>query len=91
MVHLLVVTGPGIESSLTKRKGSRRFSMNIFSTMATETTDKVKDYYGKRVQCQDDLQTQACIADDTVLPKYIKQILSQVHDEVMARYGIHAV
>ena len=59
--------------------------------MATETTDKVKDYYGKRVQCQDDLQTQACIADDTVLPKYIKQILSQVHDEVMARYGIHAV
>ena len=59
--------------------------MSIFSAMATETTDKVKDYYGKRVKCQDDLQTQACIADDTVLPKYIKEILSQVHDEVMSR------
>ena len=58
-----------------------------FSTMATETEiiDKVKDYYGKRVKCQDDLQTKACIADETSAPKYIKQILSQVHDDVMSR------
>lgn len=55
--------------------------------MATEAevTDMVKNYYGERVKCQDDLQTKACIADERSAPKYIKEILSEVHDEVMSR------
>ena len=53
--------------------------------MTTETFDRVKDYYGKRVQRGDDQQADSCIADEEVLPKHIKQILSQVHDKVMAR------
>ena len=55
--------------------------------MATEKeiTDKVKDYYGERVKCQDDLQTKACLSDDTSAPNYIKQILSEIHDEIMSK------
>ncbi len=47
--------------------------------------DDVKDYYGKVLQHSDDLKTNACCTD-TGMPKYIKKALSQVHDEVMARY-----
>lgn len=47
--------------------------------------DDVKDYYGKVLQHSDDLKTNACCTDNN-MPQYIKQALSQVHDEVMARY-----
>lgn len=47
--------------------------------------DDVKEYYGKVLQHSDDLKTNACCTDSH-LPQHIKQALSQVHDEVMARY-----
>ena len=47
--------------------------------------DEVKDYYGKELQGSEDLKTNACCTDDG-LPRYIKDALSIVHDEVLAKY-----
>ncbi|WP_250657829.1 methyltransferase domain-containing protein [Alkalimarinus coralli] len=47
--------------------------------------DDVKDYYGKVLQHSDDLKTNACCTDNN-MPRHVKNALSQVHDEVMARY-----
>ncbi|MGB0834688.1 MAG: methyltransferase domain-containing protein [Psychrobium sp.] len=45
----------------------------------------VQDYYGNVLQGSEDLQTNACCTDDDLTPE-VKQILSNIHDEVMARY-----
>ena len=47
--------------------------------------DQVKEYYGQTLQGSADLQTNACCTD-TSLPGYLKRVLSNIHDEVMARY-----
>ncbi len=45
----------------------------------------VKDYYGKTLQSSADLKTEAC-CEPAEIPGYIKQLLTNVHDEVLARY-----
>jgi len=45
----------------------------------------VKDYYGKTLQTSADLKTQACCPPED-MPDYVTQLLSNVHDEVLARY-----
>jgi len=45
----------------------------------------VKDYYGKTLQKSADLKMQACCTLDH-MPGYVAQLLSNVHDEVRARY-----
>ena len=45
----------------------------------------VKEYYGNILSSSDDLKTDACCTD-TNLPAYMKEILADIHDEVMARY-----
>jgi arsenite methyltransferase len=47
--------------------------------------EQIQEYYGKVLGGSDDLQTNACCTD-TDMPDYIKAALSNVHDEVMARY-----
>jgi arsenite methyltransferase len=47
--------------------------------------EEVKNYYGKTLQSSDDLKTDACCTLDQP-PAYLKEVLSQIHDEVMARY-----
>lgn len=47
--------------------------------------EEVKDYYGKTLQSSDDLKTDACCTLDQP-PVYLKNVLSQIHDEVMMRY-----
>lgn len=47
--------------------------------------DIVKDYYGNVLKGSQDLQTNACCTDDD-LSDSLKKILSNIHDEVMARY-----
>lgn len=49
------------------------------------TTDIVKDYYGKTLQTSADLKTEACCTPDD-MPSYVKRLLSNVHDEVLAKY-----
>ena len=45
----------------------------------------VKDYYGKTLQTSADLKTEACCSPDG-MPAYVKRLLSNVHDEVLANY-----
>ena len=47
--------------------------------------ESVKDYYGKELEKSEDLKTNACC---TLVepPKYIKDALSKIHDEVMSKY-----
>lgn len=47
--------------------------------------EQVQDYYGKVLQGSEDLQTNACCTPGD-LPQYLKDVLSKVHDEVLARY-----
>lgn len=42
-------------------------------------------YYGEVLQSSDDLQTNACRTDDA-MPGYLKDAVSRLHDEVLARY-----
>jgi len=46
---------------------------------------EVQNYYGKELEKSEDLKTNACCTLDPP-PKYISEILSQIHDEVMAKY-----
>lgn len=48
-------------------------------------TKSVQDYYGKELKTSADLKTNACC---TVIryPSKIKEILSEIHDEVMSKY-----
>ena len=45
----------------------------------------VKDYYGKTLASSADLKTEACCTPGD-MPGYIKTLLSNVHDEVLAKY-----
>ncbi|MDX1781904.1 MAG: methyltransferase domain-containing protein, partial [Thalassovita sp.] len=47
--------------------------------------ESVQDYYGKVLQGSDDLQTNACCSPDD-MPGYVKDVLRNIHDEVMTRY-----
>ncbi|MDY7026027.1 MAG: methyltransferase domain-containing protein [Pseudomonadota bacterium] len=45
----------------------------------------VKQYYGETLQGSEDLQTDAC-CDLTSMPSWLKPLLANIHDEVLARY-----
>jgi len=47
--------------------------------------DEVKDYYGKHLQASSDLKTNACCTV-TGMPRYLKDAMSKVHDEVLEKY-----
>jgi Methylase involved in ubiquinone/menaquinone biosynthesis len=47
--------------------------------------ETIQQYYGEILSSSLDLQTNAC-RTDAGLPEYVKPILAQVHDEVLARY-----
>lgn len=47
--------------------------------------ESVKEYYGEVLQTSADLQTNACCTAGDI-PDDLKQILSKIHDEVMAKY-----
>ncbi len=47
--------------------------------------NSVQEYYGKTLQGSHDLKTDACCTDGD-MPRYIKQALSNIHDEVLMRY-----
>ena len=50
-----------------------------------DTVADVKDYYGKRLTKTEDLKTSACTAPPTKMPKFVREALGMVHDEVAAR------
>lgn len=50
-----------------------------------EVKADVREYYGETLQSSQDLQTNAC-CDTDQMPRYIKDCLAEVHDEVLMRY-----
>jgi SAM-dependent methyltransferase len=50
-----------------------------------EVKADLREYYGETLQGSQDLQTNAC-CDTDQMPGYIKDCLSDVHDEVLMRY-----
>ncbi|XP_043568976.1 arsenite methyltransferase isoform X1 [Chiloscyllium plagiosum] len=48
--------------------------------------EDVKDYYGRRVQKTEDLVLNMCVTPAQPLPKYIRDVLKVVHEEVSSRY-----
>ncbi len=47
--------------------------------------EEVQDYYGKTLESSTDLKTNACCSIQAP-PKYIADILSKIHDEVLQKY-----
>ena len=47
--------------------------------------DQVKNYYGKVLEDSNSLKTNACCTD-TGMPRYLKDALSNIHDEVISKY-----
>jgi len=47
--------------------------------------ENVQSYYGETLQSSADLQTNACCMPDDV-PGYVREVLGQLHGEVLARY-----
>lgn len=47
--------------------------------------DLVQDYYGKQLTGTEDLRTSAC-CDASLIPEWLKPVLSNIHDDVLARY-----
>lgn len=45
----------------------------------------VQDYYGNQVQNTKDLKTSAC-CDESTVPDWLKELLKNIHPEVMSRY-----
>lgn len=45
----------------------------------------VQDYYGRKLQHTEDLETNAC-CDTNQLPAWLKPLLSRIHPEVLSRY-----
>ncbi|XP_067909175.1 arsenite methyltransferase [Heterodontus francisci] len=48
--------------------------------------EDVKDYYGKRLKQTDDLVLNVCVTSLKALPKYVRDALKDVHEEVNSRY-----
>ncbi|XP_073541416.1 BLOC-1-related complex subunit 7 isoform X3 [Phyllobates terribilis] len=51
-----------------------------------QTHEDVKEYYGKYLKSAKDLQTNACVTPSKPLPKFIREALTEVHEEVSSRY-----
>ncbi|XP_076419365.1 arsenite methyltransferase isoform X4 [Peromyscus maniculatus bairdii] len=46
----------------------------------------VQNYYGNVLKTSADLQTNACVTPVTLVPKYIRETLKNVHEDVTSRY-----
>lgn len=47
--------------------------------------DLVQDYYGKQLTGTEDLRTSVC-CDASTIPEWLKPLLSNIHEDVLARY-----
>lgn len=53
---------------------------------AAEIHKDVQNYYGNVLKTFADLQTNACVTPATLVPKYIRETLKNVHKDVTSRY-----
>ncbi|KAH9515316.1 Arsenite methyltransferase [Bulinus truncatus] len=55
-------------------------------TSCCDTTESVQNYYGKYLTKSADLKTGACTAQFGKFPKYVRDIVALIHEEVKAKY-----
>jgi len=53
--------------------------------MTQNPIESIQEYYGKVLKSKEDLQTSACCTSDG-LPTYMKDILSEIHPEVLSKF-----
>ena len=53
--------------------------------MASEIRDNVKEYYGKVLATNENLQTNACVQVEKV-PKRVREAISLCHEDVLSKY-----
>jgi len=58
---------------------------NILESSSINTQKEVQEYYGKVLETNKDLKTNACCLADSV-PHYQKSYLSQIHSEVLEKF-----
>lgn len=51
-----------------------------------DVVNDVKEYYGKILKTKEDLKTNACCTGDS-MPRYLRQILKDIHTDVTNKYG----
>ncbi|XP_052040370.1 arsenite methyltransferase isoform X2 [Apodemus sylvaticus] len=56
------------------------------ASRAAETHQDVQNYYGNVLKKSADLQTNACVTPAKLVPKYIRESLQNLHEEVTSRY-----
>ncbi|XP_075830423.1 arsenite methyltransferase isoform X3 [Microtus pennsylvanicus] len=67
--------------------GNARFNHKAVSAPgAAEIHKDVQNYYGNVLKTFADLQTNACVTPATLVPKYIRETLKNVHEDVTSRY-----
>lgn len=54
-------------------------------TNSSSALEKIQQYYGEVLKTQKDLQTNACCTEESI-PDYLKPILGEIHDDVMAKF-----
>ena len=53
---------------------------------ASPVHDKVKEFYGKRIQTSEDLMTNCCTVDRDAFTTEAKEALKQIHPDVLSKY-----
>lgn len=89
LVHEFIL--PDCSQDLSKTFAILKFNDTMSSTQgiyenANSVYDNVKDYYGRVLQTSSDLKTTACTTTTGTPPKFMREILCQVPDEIMAKY-----
>jgi arsenite methyltransferase len=69
----------------TSDRALRKTNETHCVTEVTVNIQVVKDYYGKTLSGSGDLKTEACCTP-VDMPGYVKVLISNVHDEVLAKY-----
>jgi len=58
---------------------------NYNITLMSTVHESVQKYYGQELSTNEDLKTNACCPAEAP-PKYIRDILSNIHDDVITKY-----
>ncbi|KAM9323787.1 arsenite methyltransferase [Gastrophryne carolinensis] len=59
---------------------------DMTAQQASKSKKFLKHYYGKQLTNTKDLKSSACASSSKPLPKYLKDALSEVHEDVASRY-----
>jgi arsenite methyltransferase len=59
---------------------------DVLTSDSSKTEEAIKDYYGKQLTSSVDLKTNACTSNAHILPRFIRNVLGLIHEEVTTKY-----